>query len=154
MTPAGAGGSRLLLGVHLGDGGWQANEVQTQAAQQRGLGGFGRWVERFLFQSRQNEMINRIPRPRCISNFWEWRADGRHERPMTGCFRRFARWRYLRWALALPVLPLALRGVKYRPLGADALLRRSLLIYGGGGVIVPFVGIKAVDMVLSLVGLT
>jgi len=58
-------------------------------------------------------------------------------------------------ALIIVVLiPLALRGVKYRPLGADALLRRSLLIYGGGGVIVPFVGIKAVDMVLSLVGLT
>jgi K+-transporting ATPase ATPase B chain len=58
-------------------------------------------------------------------------------------------------ALIIVVLiPLALRGVKYRPLGAAALLRRSLLIYGLGGVIVPFVGIKAVDVVLSLVGLT
>src|SRR5258708_33324743 len=52
------------------------------------------------------------------------------------------------------LIPLALRGVKYRPMGAAALLRRSLLIYGLGGVIVPFVGIKVVDMVLSLVGLT
>jgi K+-transporting ATPase ATPase B chain len=58
-------------------------------------------------------------------------------------------------ALIIVVLiPLALRGVKYRPLGAAALLRRSLLIYGVGGVIIPFVGIKAVDVVLSLVGLT
>ncbi|HET6900732.1 MAG TPA: potassium-transporting ATPase subunit KdpB [Vicinamibacteria bacterium] len=58
-------------------------------------------------------------------------------------------------ALIIVVLiPLALRGVKYRPMGAAALLRRSLLIYGVGGVIVPFVGIKAVDMVLSVVGLT
>jgi potassium-transporting ATPase ATP-binding subunit len=58
-------------------------------------------------------------------------------------------------ALIIVVLiPLALRGVKYRPLGAAALLRRSLLIYGLGGVMVPFVGIKAVDMVLRLVGLT
>ena len=58
-------------------------------------------------------------------------------------------------ALIIVVLiPLALRGVKYRPLGAAALLRRSLLIYGLGGVTLPFVGIKAVDMVLSLVGLT
>ena len=58
-------------------------------------------------------------------------------------------------ALIIVVLiPLALRGVKYRPMGAAALLRRSLLIYGLGGVIVPFVGIKAVDVVLSLVGLT
>jgi K+-transporting ATPase ATPase B chain len=58
-------------------------------------------------------------------------------------------------ALVIVVLiPLALRGVKYRPMGAAALLRRSLLIYGLGGVIVPFVGIKAVDVVLSLVGLT
>jgi K+-transporting ATPase ATPase B chain len=52
------------------------------------------------------------------------------------------------------LIPLALRGVKYRPMGAAALLRRSLLIYGVGGVIIPFVGIKAVDMVLTLVGLT
>jgi potassium-transporting ATPase ATP-binding subunit len=58
-------------------------------------------------------------------------------------------------ALIIVVLiPLALRGVKYRPMGAAALLRRSLLIYGVGGVIIPFVGIKAVDVVLSLVGLT
>ena len=58
-------------------------------------------------------------------------------------------------ALIIVVLiPLALRGVKYRPLGAAALLRRSLLIYGVGGVTLPFVGIKAVDVVLSLVGLT
>jgi K+-transporting ATPase ATPase B chain len=58
-------------------------------------------------------------------------------------------------ALIIVVLiPLALRGVKYRPLGAAALLRRSLLIYGVGGVIAPFVGIKAVDVVLRLVGLT
>ncbi len=52
------------------------------------------------------------------------------------------------------LIPLALRGVKYRPLGAAALLRRSLLIYGLGGVVAPFAGIKVVDVVLSLVGLT
>jgi K+-transporting ATPase ATPase B chain len=58
-------------------------------------------------------------------------------------------------ALIIVVLiPLALRGVKYRPMGAAALLRRSLLIYGVGGVVIPFVGIKAVDVVLSFVGLT
>jgi K+-transporting ATPase ATPase B chain len=52
------------------------------------------------------------------------------------------------------LIPLALRGVGYRAIGAAALLRRNLLVYGLGGVIIPFVGIKAVDMVLSLVGLT
>jgi K+-transporting ATPase ATPase B chain len=46
------------------------------------------------------------------------------------------------------LIPLALRGVRYRPLGAAALLRRSLLIYGVGGVITPFVGIKLIDLVL------
>jgi K+-transporting ATPase ATPase B chain len=46
------------------------------------------------------------------------------------------------------LIPLALRGVKYRPLGAAAILRRSLLIYGVGGVIAPFIGIKLVDLVL------
>jgi K+-transporting ATPase ATPase B chain len=51
------------------------------------------------------------------------------------------------------LIPLALRGVEYRPLGAAALLRRSLLIYGLGGVIAPFVGIKLIDVVLSAVGL-
>jgi K+-transporting ATPase ATPase B chain len=51
------------------------------------------------------------------------------------------------------LIPLALRGVKYRPLGAAALLRRSLLIYGAGGVIAPFVGIKLIDLVLAAIGL-
>jgi potassium-transporting ATPase ATP-binding subunit len=47
------------------------------------------------------------------------------------------------------LIPLALKGVRYRPLGAAALLRRSLLIYGVGGVVAPFVGIKAIDMILG-----
>jgi potassium-transporting ATPase ATP-binding subunit len=51
------------------------------------------------------------------------------------------------------LIPLALLGVKYRPLGAAALLRRSLLIYGVGGVIAPFVGIKVIDLVLAAIGL-
>ena len=51
------------------------------------------------------------------------------------------------------LIPLALRGVQYRPLGAAALLRRSLLIYGVGGVIAPFIGIKLIDMALTAVGL-
>jgi K+-transporting ATPase ATPase B chain len=50
-------------------------------------------------------------------------------------------------AIIIPVLiPIALRGVQYRPLGADALLRRNLLIWGLGGVLIPFVGIKLIDM--------
>jgi len=54
-------------------------------------------------------------------------------------------------ALIIPILiPLALRGVAYKPIGASALLRRNLLIYGIGGIIVPFIGIKAIDMVLAL----
>jgi len=52
-------------------------------------------------------------------------------------------------AIIIPLLiPIALRGVQYRPLGADALLRRNLLIWGLGGVIVPFVGIKLIDMLM------
>jgi K+-transporting ATPase ATPase B chain len=54
-------------------------------------------------------------------------------------------------ALIIVVLvPLALRGVKFRAIGASALLRRNLLIYGLGGIIAPFVGIKAIDMCLSV----
>jgi K+-transporting ATPase ATPase B chain len=44
---------------------------------------------------------------------------------------------------------LALRGVAYRPVGAAALLRRNLLIYGLGGLILPFIGIKAIDVVVA-----
>jgi len=54
-------------------------------------------------------------------------------------------------ALIIPILiPLALRGVAYKPIGASALLRRNLLIYGIGGVIAPFIGIKLIDMLLGL----
>ena len=48
---------------------------------------------------------------------------------------------------------LALRGVRYRPLGAAALLRRNLLIYGVGGVIAPFIGIKLLDMLMTFMHL-
>jgi K+-transporting ATPase ATPase B chain len=51
------------------------------------------------------------------------------------------------------LIPLALKGVRYRPLEAGALLRRSLLVYGVGGVIAPFVGIKLIDMLLAAAGL-
>jgi K+-transporting ATPase ATPase B chain len=52
-------------------------------------------------------------------------------------------------ALVIPLLvPLALRGVRYRPIGATALLRRNLLIYGVGGLIAPFVGIKLIDLLI------
>lgn len=54
-------------------------------------------------------------------------------------------------ALIIPALiPLALKGVAYKPIGAGALLRRNLLVYGLGGVIIPFIGIKLIDMVVSL----
>ena len=54
-------------------------------------------------------------------------------------------------AIIIPILiPLALRGVQYKPIGASALLRRNLLIYGLGGVIVPFVGIKLIDLLVGL----
>ena len=46
------------------------------------------------------------------------------------------------------LIPIALKGVTYRPVGADALLRRNLLIWGLGGVILPFVAIKLIDVVL------
>lgn len=54
-------------------------------------------------------------------------------------------------AIIIPILiPLALRGVQYKPIGASALLRRNLLIYGLGGIIAPFVGIKLIDLVIGL----
>jgi K+-transporting ATPase ATPase B chain len=57
-------------------------------------------------------------------------------------------------AIIIPCLiPIALKGVTYRPVGADALLRRNLLIWGLGGVIIPFVGIKLIDIVIHAIGL-
>jgi K+-transporting ATPase ATPase B chain len=51
--------------------------------------------------------------------------------------------------IIIALIPLALKGVAYRPIGAGALLRRNLLIYGIGGIIIPFVGIKALDLVVN-----
>ena len=57
-------------------------------------------------------------------------------------------------AIIIPLLiPIALKGVAYRPLGAEALLRRNLLIWGLGGVVVPFIGIKVIDLVMVALGL-
>ena len=55
--------------------------------------------------------------------------------------------------IIIALIPLALRGIAYKPLGAAAMLRRNLLIYGVGGVVLPFIGIKAIDLVLVAVGL-
>ena len=55
--------------------------------------------------------------------------------------------------IIVALIPLALRGVKYRPMGAAALLRRNLWIYGVGGILVPFVGIKLIDLLITRVGM-
>ena len=54
--------------------------------------------------------------------------------------------------IIIALVPLALRGVRYRPLGASALLRRNLLIYGVGGIIAPFIGIKIIDLIITHIG--
>jgi len=56
--------------------------------------------------------------------------------------------------IIVALIPLALRGVKYRPLGAAVILRRNLIIYGLGGIILPFVGIKLIDLILVALHLT
>ncbi len=55
--------------------------------------------------------------------------------------------------IIIALIPLALRGVAYRPIGAAGILRRNLLIYGIGGIIVPFIGIKLLDMAITAIGL-
>ena len=55
--------------------------------------------------------------------------------------------------IIIALIPLALRGVKYRPMAAAALLRRNLWIYGAGGILIPFIGIKLIDMLITSVGL-
>jgi K+-transporting ATPase ATPase B chain len=56
--------------------------------------------------------------------------------------------------IIIALIPLALRGVKYRPIGAGLLLRRNLLIYGLGGILIPFAGIKLIDLILQVLHLT
>lgn len=55
--------------------------------------------------------------------------------------------------IIVALIPLSLKGVKYRAIGAGALLSRNLLVYGLGGIIVPFVGIKAIDLIVTAIGL-
>jgi potassium-transporting ATPase ATP-binding subunit len=55
--------------------------------------------------------------------------------------------------IIIALIPLALRGIKYRPMGAAALLRNNLLVYGLGGVVIPFIGIKLIDLLITRVGL-
>ena len=70
--------------------------------------------------------------------------------------RRFANGVASAWMIGsviVALIPLALRGIQYRPLGAAAVLRRNVLVYGLGGVVIPFAGIKLIDMILVAVGL-
>jgi K+-transporting ATPase ATPase B chain len=55
--------------------------------------------------------------------------------------------------IIIALIPLAIKGVRYRAVGAASLLRRNLAIYGLGGIVVPFVGIKLIDMALAAAGL-
>jgi K+-transporting ATPase ATPase B chain len=55
--------------------------------------------------------------------------------------------------IIIALIPLALRGVKYRPMGVERILRRNLLVYGGGGVVLPFIGIKLIDLVVNVLHL-
>ena len=55
--------------------------------------------------------------------------------------------------IIIALIPLALRGVKYRAMNAEALLRRNLFLYGVGGLIAPFIGIKLIDVLITAVGL-
>jgi K+-transporting ATPase ATPase B chain len=55
--------------------------------------------------------------------------------------------------MIVALIPLALRGVPFRPVSATALLRRNLLVYGLGGIFLPFIGIKLVDVVVNLLRL-
>jgi K+-transporting ATPase ATPase B chain len=56
--------------------------------------------------------------------------------------------------IIVALIPLALRGVRYRPIGAAALLRNNLLIYGVGGIVAPFLGIKVIDLLVTLLRLS
>jgi K+-transporting ATPase ATPase B chain len=55
--------------------------------------------------------------------------------------------------IIVALIPLALKGVKYRAVGAGALLSRNLAVYGLGGLVVPFIGIKAIDVAITAIGL-
>jgi K+-transporting ATPase ATPase B chain len=56
--------------------------------------------------------------------------------------------------IIIALIPLALRGVRFRAEGASTMLRRNLLIYGLGGIVAPFIGIKAIDLLISALGVS
>jgi K+-transporting ATPase ATPase B chain len=56
--------------------------------------------------------------------------------------------------IIVALIPLALRGVKFRALGAASVLRRNLLVYGVGGLIAPFIGIKVIDVIITTLGVS
>ena len=56
--------------------------------------------------------------------------------------------------IIVALIPLALRGVDYKPRGANAVLRKNVLLYGLGGIVVPFIGIKIIDVILAVLHLT
>ena len=55
--------------------------------------------------------------------------------------------------IIIALIPLAMRGVAYKPIGAASILKRNLFIYGVGGIIAPFIGIKLIDMLLAFLGI-
>ncbi len=55
--------------------------------------------------------------------------------------------------IIIALIPLSLRGVRYRPTGAASILRRNLWLYGAGGIVVPFIGIKLIDLIVTSIGL-
>jgi K+-transporting ATPase ATPase B chain len=55
--------------------------------------------------------------------------------------------------LIIAMLPLALKGVKFRPLGVNAILARNMVVYGGGGILLPFIGIKLIDYIITAMGI-
>ncbi len=55
--------------------------------------------------------------------------------------------------IIIALIPLSLRGVRYRPAGAASILRRNLWLYGVGGLVVPFIGIKLIDLIVTAIGL-
>ena len=80
---------------------------------------------------------------------WRWRrAAPVAEAPEAPARRSTAVWIGVA-VLAFTLIPLALRGVAYKPIGALAILQRNLLIYGLGGIIIPFLGIKLIDILIT-----
>jgi len=136
-------------GKHGGPG-FESHQADRDRRNRQAVADDARGANHFLHRQRRGQVFRHHPRDVC-RNFPGAQRAQHHASQNTGVGNIVGR--NFNALIIVALIPLALRGVKYRAMGAAALLRNNLLIYGVGGIIVPFIGIKLIDMVITRIGM-